>query len=79
LHTRRVGKEKMRKMTLKRFFEGEKHGSKREMADKLGISPTWLSLLINGSRQPSAALARKIEKATKGLVPAKTLRPDLFA
>lgn len=66
-------------MTLKQYFEGEVHGAKKEMADRLGISPTWLSLLINGSRLPSATLAKKIEKATKGLVSAKTLRPDLYA
>ena len=69
----------MKKMTLKQYFEGEQHGAKKDMADRLGISPTWLSLLINGSRVPSPALAKKIEKATKGLVPAKMLRPDLYA
>lgn len=65
-------------MTLKQYFVGEPHGAKREMADHLGISPTWLSLLINGSRKPSAALARRIDEATQGLVPASMLRPDLF-
>lgn len=69
----------MKKMTLKQYFEGEPHGSKKDFSDRLEISPTWLSLIINGSRKPSAALARKIEKATKGQVTAKSLRPDLFA
>jgi DNA-binding transcriptional regulator YdaS (Cro superfamily) len=37
-----------------------------------------MSLLIRGHRQPSPYLAKKIEKATQGLVTAKELRPDLF-
>jgi len=78
LRTRQVRKEKMKKMTLQQYFVGEPHGAKKEMALYLGISPTWLSLLINGSRKPSATLARKIEDATQGLVPASVLRPDLF-
>lgn len=68
----------MRPMTLAQYFQGEPHGAKKEMADYLGISPTWLSLLISGRRKPSPPLARKIEKATQGLVPAHVTRPDLF-
>jgi DNA-binding transcriptional regulator YdaS (Cro superfamily) len=68
----------MRPLTLAQYFHGEPHGAKREMADYLGISPTWLSLLISGKRKPSPPLARKIEKATQGLVPAYITRPDLF-
>jgi DNA-binding transcriptional regulator YdaS (Cro superfamily) len=48
------------------------------MADYLGITQTWLGLLIRQARQPSPELAKKIEKATQGLVTAKELRPDLF-
>lgn len=48
------------------------------MADYLGITLTWLGLIMHKKRKPSAALAVKIEKATQGLVTAKELRPDLF-
>ena len=65
-------------MNLKEYFKDEPYGSKKEMADYLGITPTWLSLLMSGARQPSAVLAKQIEKATQGLVTAKELRPDLF-
>ena len=65
-------------MDLKQYFEGEPLGSKKEMAEYLGITPTWLSLLIGGTRLPSAYLAKRIQKATQGLVTAKELRPDLF-
>ena len=65
-------------MNLKQWFADAKLGAKKDFADKLGITPTWLCLLIGKKKKPSALLARKIEKATKGAVPAKELRPDLF-
>lgn len=65
-------------MNLKQYFKDEPYGAKKEMAEYLGITQTWLGLLINGSCRPSPKLAKKIEKATQGLVPKKELRPDLF-
>jgi len=65
-------------MNLKQYFKDEPRGSKKEMADYLGITLTWLGLLIGKKKKPSAMLARKIEKATQGLVKASELRPDLF-
>lgn len=65
-------------MTLIEYFKDEPYGAKKEMADYLGITPTWLGLLMHKARKPSAELAKQIERATQGLVPAKELRPDLF-
>jgi DNA-binding transcriptional regulator YdaS (Cro superfamily) len=65
-------------MNLKEYFDDEPLGAKKEMAEYLGISQTWLSLLIKCKKQPSPKLAKKIERATQGLVTKKTLRPDLF-
>ena len=65
-------------MNLKEYFQEEPYGAKKEMAEYLGITQTWLGLLIRKARRPSFVLARKIEKATQGLVTAKELRPDLF-
>jgi len=48
------------------------------MAAALGISRTWLSQIINGSRLPSPALSIDIEKYTKGKVSRKVLRQDIF-
>jgi len=48
------------------------------MAIHLGITPTWLGILIKNKRKASPALAKRIEVATVGLVTAKELRPDLF-
>ena len=65
-------------MNLKEYFKDEPYGAKKEMAEYLGITPTWLGLLIRKARRPSAVLAKKIEKATQGMVTAEELRPDLF-
>lgn len=65
-------------MNLQQYFKDEPYGAKKEMAEHLGITPTWLGLLIHKARRPSPKLAKEIEKATQGLVTAKELRPDLF-
>ena len=65
-------------MHLKQYFKDEPFGAKSEMAKHLGITGTWMGLLISKRRRPSPMLAKKIEKATQGLVTAKELRPDLF-
>jgi DNA-binding transcriptional regulator YdaS (Cro superfamily) len=66
-------------VTLEEYFVGEPRGAKTEMAQYLGISDVWLSMLIRGKRRASASLCKKIEKATQGLVKRKELRPDIFA
>ena len=65
-------------MTLEEYFMTEPRGSKAEMAQYLGISPTWLGQLLSGVRLASPKLAVAIEKATQGLVTRADLRPDLF-
>lgn len=65
-------------MHLKQYFKDEPYGSKKEMAEYLHITPTWLGLLIRKARRPSPELAKRIERATQKLVTAKDLRPDLF-
>jgi len=49
------------------------------MAEYLGITSTWLSLVIHNKKRPSPNLAIRIENATQGLVTRKVLRPDLFS
>ena len=65
-------------MHLKQYFADQPYGAKKEMAEYLGITPTWLGLLIRKARQPSPPLAKRIQRATENLVTAKDLRPDLF-
>lgn len=65
-------------MTLKEYFETQPWGSQRDMCKLLGVSKTWMSLLVNGHAAPSAHLAYQIERQTDGRVTRKDLRPDLF-
>ena len=48
------------------------------MATKLGVSKTWMSLVISGRALASPELSVAIERYTKGQVTRKTLRPDIF-
>jgi DNA-binding transcriptional regulator YdaS (Cro superfamily) len=66
-------------MTLPEFFANKPHGAKADMAAALGISRTWMSLIVSDRKQPSVELAIAIEKYTKGKVKRKVLRPDIFA
>jgi DNA-binding transcriptional regulator YdaS (Cro superfamily) len=66
-------------MTLSEYFNKQGRGAKVEMAKQLGISKTWLSLIISGRSIPSAPLCNMIEVLTKGKVKRKELRPDIFA
>lgn len=65
-------------MQLKEYFDALPYGSKKVLADKVGITQTWIALLISNSRKASVVLAKKIEVATNGAVTAKELRPDIF-
>jgi DNA-binding transcriptional regulator YdaS (Cro superfamily) len=65
-------------MTLTEYFAGKSRGTKAALAVKLGISRTWLSLLIAGRRLPSPELARDIEIHTGRKVKRADLRPDIF-
>lgn len=65
-------------MTLIEFFETKPRGSKLSMAKKLGVSKTWMSLIISGRAVASPELSVAIERFTKGQVKRKTLRPDIF-
>jgi len=66
-------------MTLTEYFSTEPRGAKLEMAEHLGITPTWLFLIMTGRKRPSPLLCVRIEEATQQLVTKKELRPDLFS
>lgn len=65
-------------MTLKEYFAKQPHGAVSDMAKKLGVSRTWLSLVVNGRKPPSPILCVMIERLTNGKVKRKVLRPDMF-
>ena len=66
-------------MTLKEYFATLPKGAQKDLAKKLQISTTWMTLVTNGHRIPSVPLAVLIEQATEGKVTRKELRPDVFA
>ena len=51
-------------MTLKEYFDDKPRGAKVALAKALGISKTWMSLLINGKVTPSPELAIQIDNHT---------------
>lgn len=63
-------------MTLQDYFSDKPRGTKAALARDLGITKTWLSLIISGRALPSAGLCQEIERRTG--VPRAYLRPDLF-
>jgi DNA-binding transcriptional regulator YdaS (Cro superfamily) len=65
-------------MTLTEYFKDKPRGTQRDLALKLGISKTWLSLLNTGRKLPSPELARAIEIHTGRKVKRVELRPDIF-
>jgi DNA-binding transcriptional regulator YdaS (Cro superfamily) len=65
-------------MNLHEYFEDKPRGHKTEFARKLGITKTWMSLLISGRQIPSPALCILIERHTQGKVKREELRPDIF-
>jgi DNA-binding transcriptional regulator YdaS (Cro superfamily) len=48
------------------------------MAVQLGVSRTWLSLIVNGHAAASPIMCAMIERLTKGQVKRKVIRPDIF-
>jgi DNA-binding transcriptional regulator YdaS (Cro superfamily) len=63
-------------MKLKDYLK--KHGTTGKLAQEVGVTRTWISLVANDHRLASAILAVKIERATKGKVTRKDLRADLY-
>lgn len=65
-------------MTLQQWFANQPRGAQKRLAGACGVSPTWMTLITNGHRTPSAELAALIHQLTHGLVSREELRPDLF-
>ena len=65
-------------MEVIEYFSTQPRGTKVAMTRVLGISKTWLSLVISKRKKPSPKLATEIEKATVGVVTREELRPDIF-
>lgn len=58
-------------MTLSDYLE-KKKVTAAEMAERVGVSREYISMLAAGKRTPSLEIAFKIERHSSGLVPVKT-------
>jgi len=55
-------------MTLKEYFTSQQRGAKADLCRDVGITKTWLSLIINKKRVPGKALAIVISMYTDNKV-----------
>jgi DNA-binding XRE family transcriptional regulator len=53
--------------------EGTKKMTQAELATRLGITETWLSLILTGKKLPSAKLLRAIEVESEGRYKARDI------
>ena len=65
-------------MELKKYISSAR-GSAKQLAEQINVSPAFLSQMASGIRSVSAINAVAIEKATKGAVSRKDLRPQDWA
>jgi len=56
-------------MTLQEYFADKPRGSKVEMCKQLGITKSWLSLIITKQKKPGRSLALIISMYTDDQVP----------
>lgn len=57
-------------MTLEKYFASEdrKHKTQDDLAQSLGVSQSYISLLVARKKRPSLPLAKRIVEATGGEV-----------
>lgn len=63
-------------MNLKQYLKNKPVGAQADLAKTLGISRTWMTLIVNGHVKPSPKLSIEIERHTG--VSRSILRPDLY-
>lgn len=63
-------------MELKTYFTTG-HGLASDLAERIGVSRSYLSQMASGVSPISPERAVEIEKATKGCVTCEELRPDV--
>lgn len=52
-------------------------GSQAKLAQAIGTTQTAISQFASGSKRPSAETAIRVEMATRGMVRAEEIRPDI--
>lgn len=64
-------------MELTKYMADLPRGGRKQLALRLGVSPSYLSRLASGDRAITAERCLQIEAATDGIVTRFDLRPDL--
>lgn len=57
-------------MTLHDYLSKQERGALTQLANQIGTSKSYLSEIANGKAVPSAKLAKQLDRATGGQVPA---------
>ena len=70
---------KAKQKTFKSFWREMSKEQKADVAAQAGTSVAYLRQVLTCGRKPGAAMAKRIEQATKGVVSCQELRPDIFA
>jgi DNA-binding transcriptional regulator YdaS (Cro superfamily) len=65
----------LRLMTLIEFFSSG--NTQSALAEKIGVSPSFLNQWLTGARPIPEVRALEIERATNGVVTCEELRPDV--
>lgn len=63
-------------MKLKQYFEKHPEMSQKALAEKIGVSPEFVSMLVAGKRTGSVETCILIEELTNGEVTVEELRPQ---
>lgn len=63
-------------MDLKTYITTGERGTAAKLASAIGVSPSYLSQMASGASPISPERCVAIERATKGVVTRKDLRPD---
>ena len=66
-------------MQLDEYLQGKPRGTTARLAARLGITKTWMSLIVSRRRKPSPELAVLIEECTEGKVKRRDLLPEIFS
>ena len=66
-------------MQLDEYLQGKPRGTTARLAARLGITKTWMSLIVSRRRKPSPELAVLIEEYTEGKVKRRDLLPEIFS
>jgi DNA-binding transcriptional regulator YdaS (Cro superfamily) len=69
---------KLLAMTLKEYFEISPRGTAAKLANKLNISPSYLSQLASGEAPISVEKAVEIELHTEGVVTREAMFPESY-